>query len=1707
MTPEQEKALRLIEIEAQARLRLENEQSLGSGSEARNGAWEGWGQALWHGPDQALENIGQTASALGFEETGQGLSDLMEGTEGYESASGKFMDGEGLFGFDWSYAPKATIEQAGQFAGSLVARAGGAAAGGAVGGPFGAVAGGLAGPAAFEVAQQLGPVALERAKNNGRDKPNREDWAAAIATSGVSGALNAAAPGMSGVVRRAGVEGLTEGAQSVVEQTGSTAGTESGLDVDLHQAFGEGILGSTSSGAISGVEGTFKAGGAAAGSVRTDRTEFSEDDVELSQRLKDQTNGDERILGTVSSTDRNTSAQGAAKGVLAGLREEAKQVVAGLKRDLKDGEIDPSLASIEEELGRLTDEQRKANSNVDQWNYRDPEQMVQTALNKVMRQGTNLKASFADKDIEAVTKLYGDSPDAQRLKSLLNQISKVSEFSDAKGDLGGLNQWTRLIDPLDGRSGIGRMGAAGLHLGAGMGSLGAGLASTGSAIALNRVARGLDNLTNRRSRVKRYVNSVDKAIEKKRLDPQNANERISNLRRLAQEARAKDDTQNTPETSPEASQGFSGPFSQGRPELDTTKYGFHELTAPVIAKGKALPDAPFYDPWRQWEKYTGLKSGEIHQRLTELEQEGLVEKGTANKFRQGARDFWKKGANKEQAYVAQELVRERFNPEHSVRKAELKEKASQAQKEVAYISPTKGGTSTKRSANKGKDAARRFNNVQAQIESGSASLSPKQYRALNELASVIDNYGMNREDRRNTVDETLREVFDNPAEFGHWQKVFEPLASIGNDFRIEYSEEAQKEHTFRESLEKTKKKAKKSTKSSKKVKEPAEPKAPETKADAALRKLKEPTLDQSKEEPVETSPSDKAQEAKEPKLEKSKEGAKEKPKKKARTGKTGMKDRLDSRVKLHEDAVETAELYGEEFSEYVSSLSNTNDRGRVEKIIYEIGSDRVTVNMIAEAYAEQRDVPGDVAIKRVMDALETLKEEGHIKSLFLQGKGGSRLKADEEYKSDSEGNPLHVMTVQFDEDAPLYANLQVAKAIQMVNNSVPQSEPLVPFSPTRQKVGSFNAFKGISEDRADASFAPLYETLNILRRNPLAINQDMLRQLQEATEGDNGHTGVIASVLTPTTKEGVDESPLRTLAQLTFQQGRPGEQGDTTIQQEFMAGANGRIYSKNGMAHSQAGDMMKGLIRTNGRHKVGGMGSLRMMFHSFGNILGQDKKSPKFRRDYLFKDKELIPALLKFAEKPFGQYTLKTSKGNASVIAPYLKEGEGFTQVLGVAHEVKRMVEWAKARHPKKAKKPYDLLSDPSVQQDIADNYDTDWIVQLDASNNAYQLASLVMGYQKGLESTGLSPIDGVNPDETAGKDIYMIPANVVIPRVPELQQLRDGTDQLAALPDSKLRKFFKKPVGTYLYAAAFNSRKKAFADALVDIADGAPVFSLPGQPGLIQMDSGIVEGLRSEGGHVFQLDKYDHDGNITKTENVARKVYPIAKGKYAIATANGKGSFKEGATKFDTEEEAIVEAYSRDFYGRVNRELVRAMETEFSGVRDYLNFANEVAELAKKEGLESIKVPTPDGMLLEYSFKQKDQFEGVEVPYGDGVVRLGYRTDESKTTGRGLAAFMTHQLDAWVLRETHRRLEAEGSLKGFNPIHDSFGFHPSDAERGQAMAVKVMQEINSGDYDLFTAILEANTIDGNKMTRYVTPPRKSNVPSYSVDQIPTAVS
>jgi hypothetical protein len=229
---------------------------------------------------QPLEAMGETAQVAGFPAVATALKGAIQEPEGYVSAGQRFMEPqEGEFqvaGFAPQYAPRAVVEQTGQIVGSIGSRIAGAVTLGGLGaminpgvGAAGVATGLFAGPALFEAAQIVGPVALERAKNNGYAEPTDKDMAYAIATAANSGLLNAfGAKYLPGGEKAVGSfakrlaasfigEGVPEGLQSFTQQVGETIETEKGIQVNPKQAVGEALIGGAAGAAATTIAAPF----------------------------------------------------------------------------------------------------------------------------------------------------------------------------------------------------------------------------------------------------------------------------------------------------------------------------------------------------------------------------------------------------------------------------------------------------------------------------------------------------------------------------------------------------------------------------------------------------------------------------------------------------------------------------------------------------------------------------------------------------------------------------------------------------------------------------------------------------------------------------------------------------------------------------------------------------------------------------------------------------------------------------------------------------------------------------------------------------------------------------------------------------------------------------------------------------------------------------------------------------------------------------------------------------------------------------------------------------------------------------------------------------------------------------------------------------------------------------------------------------------
>lgn len=1686
-------------------------------SQEPQGVFSSLGNAFRANVDPILEGVGTTLQVLGAEGAGQTLKDATSMPDNYVSGSERFMNADEDGSFAWRHLPSAIGEQVGQFAGSIGARAVGAAGGAAVGsmaGPTGTAVGGaagaFAGPAAFEAMQILGPVALERAKNNGREEPNMDDLKWAATTAAGSGALNALAPGAQGFVKRFLIEGATEGAQSLVQQTGETGGTEAGLELDGRQALGEGIIGMGSAATVdSSIAGANTAVQAMPTGVmdnfsRIDRGDMTDDELRAADRLERAADGDMSVLANVGDTDVG-SAKGAANAALRGIQAE----VGAISRDLR------GLAKY-------------AGS-------RDAEIALDAVIRTARHQGsttpetfqTDLKAAY-----QALAESGIESPDVERLGSLARQANVIQSFTKGdKGDMGGFSRFTSRFDISDPRSTSSLGGVAIAASGS--------FTTAGLTVAANRAARGLDRLTNNRSRVKRFVDSAKaqqreapviqgptgrETLERLKLGDK-VEQAVRRLQAGAGQAAAKG------QAAPSAKQAQQAALDQSKAEAQARRYKVNAANnAAMFEAGQAPQNQdPMYAPYRLWEARIGKTGDEVVSALEALEAEGMAPQGSAQMYAEDIGGFTKMERN--DLISLQEAVRQRINPTYQPKFDHLDKRgntkpAPNAEEVLKKFKATDKGLTSSRGKQKAIEGDRRYKNLVAEIESVSETLSADQLQMLSDLAESINSPAITRAERFKLVNEMMPMIFPKRGQgavIEIWRKKFTPLAAIGNDYAIERETDpvqAEKEEAFDKKVKeaKTKRPKVRTRKAANKNEAPATDRPAETKADQALRKLRKPQA----KKPEPDTEATKARDAETPKRRKMADGKTEgnplaEIKKPAQRKRASLAQEVENRIDDTYYSVYLATNEAQTLVDHVATLPKSPE-GRVEGLIYEMGTDRVTVNMLADAYATKFDIPAIQAAQIVNNALGNMERDGMLKRRLIRN--NARLKYDNKYVKDPNDDSKFLMSVDLQFHNPngkgdglnedFYNRVQIAKAVNQVGKMVPQGGTDVEFGPQTLQDGSFRALKDIPPSRIDGTFKPIFDFLNYMRNTYHNVSPTILNQIEGALGGVNAtKLGPIGEIMKPKDSNGrTDDSNVRTVAQLLMQS---REAGNNLIRQEWMGGANLRVYSRNGLAHSQAGDIMKGLLRSSSKDTLGGEEGLNYTFHGIGNLLGFDKKPRAERRAAIF-DNNLIEPLLKFADDPFGRLRLKNKKGELTDVGKMVNDSEGFFQALNAAHEIKNMVDWAQARHKDKKLKPAELLQDPEVRADLAQNYETDFIVQLDASNNAYQIAGMTMGYTDVLQSTGMLPPAGAegDPDTWQGGDIY---TQVAEPAAGAIQELADLN-----LPASKLRKLFKKPVGTYLYAAAFNSRRKAFEDAFTEIAEGNPIFGV-NENGLIPVPEAVISEMQSGEGHTFVTPRFDSNGEPQKPSIQRKRI--VAKGdKFIIETADGmNGEFKPTMTTYADEAEAVRAAYSGNFYARMNQELIKQMNVQFPGMRQYLNFAQKVSDIVKTRGLEAVNVPTKDGMMLEYSFRQNPEFQRADIALTDGnEVPIGVRGTDYKLAGRGLAAFMTHQNDAWALRETHKRLESAEPMNTFNPIHDSYGIHPRDAARTQRAWVDVMQELGAEDYNIFMNILEANNISMEELAASFKNPMEAQemiqfimgrqgVPKVDPSQLPTALS
>ncbi len=440
--------------------------------------------AVRYSVDAPLENISKTARSLNFDKTADFLSNLTEAPENYDPASAAFIN-EGGSGYNFSELPRAAVEQAGQFAGSLATRAAGAAGGFMVGGPFGAAIGAFGGPALFEGLQLLGPIVQERARNNGREEPTTEDWLWALGSSGTSGALNALAPGMSGFFKRAISEGGTEAVQSLVQQVGETIDTEKGLEVSPKQAVGEGIIGS---GSVAAVDVPASAAVRFKSAFSKDGTVVSPDDL---NDVEKQAAGDLARRFKATAEANNFNLKNINKSASRGARATVDMVHVQLTEDLRQRFNDMSSVI-------------KPNDS-DTFNSVRDKILAQAAY----REGrSKTKSIVGQQEIDALVRLAGNTREGQEALNLLRQLNQLTELHN-EGYQGSLSAFTDQFSIFGSKIGYDKGAVAFERIARPMLSTGAAFGSGGASVpiqlGISNTGRAVDKLTGNYSQINKFV--------------------------------------------------------------------------------------------------------------------------------------------------------------------------------------------------------------------------------------------------------------------------------------------------------------------------------------------------------------------------------------------------------------------------------------------------------------------------------------------------------------------------------------------------------------------------------------------------------------------------------------------------------------------------------------------------------------------------------------------------------------------------------------------------------------------------------------------------------------------------------------------------------------------------------------------------------------------------------------------------------------------------------------------------------------------------------------------------------------------------------------------------------------------------------------------------------------------------------------------------
>jgi len=1716
----------------------------GQPQQPQGGLLDRGANALRSGARNILEQSAVTSEQLGMPGVAGALRSAQPSVpQGYQSPGERFINKDGE-GFGWSSFAEAVVEQFPQLGQSLAARGSGAALGAGIGSVVpgvgtaaGAAAGAFAGPALTQAYQLVGPIAVERAKNSGRDTPDKTDWAWAIATAGASGALESIGLGKllspGGVFGRVGKEFATEAGQSVVEQTGETAATDKGLDISPKQAIGEGLIGAgtgTSVAVPSRLVERFQNRPEPAPKEVSD-----DDDIRLAGRIRNQTDpeGNELDLNLRGRGDKYGGAMQAIQDTQAELLAEGRLAQAALAK-----------------LARTMDDPQDAEKTLAVF--------TRKGLN---RQDTNPSAE----DFNRFQQLFGDTAEGQELASIIRQRSKLNRFLQPNATYGPLSRVTRFLDPTERNAsafqraigGIGNVAALGggilVNKAAGAIERGLGLYSpvdnfvrsaedqtpapfTGDR-ALDRVADAKQSKADEQywnNAAELYATQTGEAITGEQLKAKAKatsilarmkadEERLKNAEmgdenraaKSARNAQAAESLAATQERRQAAQERMAAARANQitRGQLDTMRVELARLNNEIAAGRLTITQASA--KYADVLTLNKINQSNIRGRLMEIAQalaERKLSKAQADDVMQAA--------------LAEEAAKS--NEEVEAAKAEVNQGATTREEiyKVGQVWKGNSGNSYKviEVLNNGKmaivddeqgdpfavsiDAERKngwtldgepaYRTVKAETQTLNAregsvpggerwGVSPEllasevawlngdndalpdpgaytnrgSYRyakgtsaqqvrqelrnrllksgwSIAQANSVIiplermDSRDKLKSDREAMFDaymETLSDLgmADDPAMAGFYdtaQRIAGNLVEAGDDkpSAKEAASAPQKTSSDPDLAAAIKAMTALASALAKTVPTVSVVATAEAAPKAAPAPTVEAATNEDTKDPVEegkdltTSPTT-------PPPAPPKPTSLDKKVKEVLSGTVKRARGIVAKVAKEKVQLARAKELAPRYGEVESAIASFENQGgitnRVKALILSSGTEFHTFLSLSNAYAGRYGLEQAEAAPVVAQAILDLQKEGTVFTPKVKPfeKDGRQVKSQSK-------KPLSDIQLRFNKETGFYSLLEIAKAHDRVGKIPDASTPPAPLSGmNKYQTGISPGIDGFSpEQKAQAT--PLIDFLNYMRNMGTGLNTGLF----DLIKGQLGDTNNVAveDALNPKNSAGkrADESGVRAFAILDEQ--LPTLK-DGILYQEAHADSRGRVYMRNSSAFTQGGDFMKAMTRANYKAAPGQDG-LKLLWQSWGNLVGPDGKASTNDRVKAYLD--AVPTLLKLAENPFP----KDGKYVAEIEALFQ---EGPLQTIAVALDTKAMVEFAKARSKTKEKNPSKLLQNPEVQADIAANWKTDAVAQFDANNNSFQLMGAFLSDPSVLQATSMMPRPSelsVDPADRRTADIYVEPAVNAVQT-----SLMFELGEAIKTDEGKgwLRNVIKNSVSTYVYDSTIGGASNSVLSKLVkDYSLINPAF----------FEQSRKDVKKTSGGTEFAFDD---------------RKYRVAKDgtQWALQQINNMtGEWRTTGT-FTTEKMAMDYPVLRSFSTTLTSAVRKNVESMYPNLRRAMNFFRNVAEWGRDNGNRPLKYQTPDGIVFSYQSDEVAKYDAMEFKIpgakGDFTTMLPVVSEKTEA-GRGLSANFTHAHDAYILREAAKR----SGVKYYNPIHDSHGFHPSEAQNGLDNVLGVMTEL-----------------------------------------------